>query len=190
MEHMIYELNLPQLSECIVDGVDKKYFPEGNKTHYTRLNPKEIFKTEYRSLKNLPWDTVLVFYRQPGQSCPAHSDVGNMESSAWGINWIYKGTGIMEYWDLEDFEKDKVQFYEDSLGYSTFRCIPTKPPRLKYILKPGAYLVNTTKIHRATSFQDRYCVSYRTEFLDIPWNEVINLFKDLIVDKNTNLTSI
>lgn len=190
MDHMIYELSLPQLSECILDNVEKKYFPRGNETHYSRLNPVDILKPQYRSLKNLPWDTLLVFYRQTGQSCPAHSDVGNMNSTAWAINWIHRGFGIMEYWELEDFENSNVQFFQDSLGYSTYRCVPTKLPRLKYVLRPGAYLVNTTKIHRATSFQDRYCVSYRTTILDIPWNNVIDMFRDLIVDQNSKLTLI
>jgi len=180
MEQMIYSLNLPQLSECILEGVDEKYFKRNNVTHYAGVNPKKIFKPEYQSIKQINWDTVLIFYRKSGDSSPTHTDLMDMTNTTWAINWIYKGVGLMEFWELEDFEKENVQFYQDSQGYSTYRCTPTKLPRLKYFLTPGAYLVNTTKVHRATSFQDRYCVSLRSNIIHLNWNDVVDLFKDMI----------
>jgi hypothetical protein len=75
----------------------------------------------------------------------------------------------------------------DKHGYSTLHAIPSMPADLKYILKPGAYLVNTSMIHRATGFQKRYCVSYRATGKSFSWGEVINVFDDL-TDKDAFLS--
>jgi hypothetical protein len=181
MEHMIYRLDLPQLSECILDGVDDEYFKDNAETHYREAKPNKIFKPEYLKIKNFNWLAVLIFYRNFGASTPVHTDTADMSNTVWGINWIYKGPGLMEYWELDDFESENIQYFEDSLNYPTFRCIPTTPPRLRYFLKPGAYLVNTTKPHKATSFKNRYCVSYRSTTATTPWGEIVDYFSDLII---------
>ena len=183
MEPMIYKLNLPQLPECILDGVEERYFKDNADPHYIGVEPDKIFKPEYLILKNFNWFKVLIFYRNFGTSCPIHTDTANTRETVWGINWIYKGQGLMEYWELEDFEPQNIKYYVDNLGFPTFRCFkPTKSPRLRYFLNPGAYLVNTTKVHRATSFKNRYCVSYRSTTTLISWNNIVDQFSDVIVD--------
>lgn len=186
---MIYKLNLPQLSECILEGIAEKYLFDNNENSYAWVEPKKIFKSEYLHIKDLNWTEVLIFFKKNSKPGIPHTDNSDPNKiTTWGINWIYNGIGLMEYWNFDDFPKENVKFVLDKHGYGTYHCLPAIPPRSKYILKPGAYLVNTSMVHSAIGNPGRYCVSYRTTGRSFSWGEIVNLFDDLI-DKDTRFTT-
>jgi hypothetical protein len=184
MEPMIYKLNLPQLPECILDGVEEKYLCNDIKHHNNSVLPPNFLKSEYLTLGGFHWKEVLIFYRKDSAAPLAHTDnIDPNNITTWGINWIYKGFGLMEYWYLEDFERENVKESIYRSSSAIFHCNPTTPPRLKYLLTPGAYLVNASNAHRATGFSHRYCISYRSTTDRIPWNNIVSHFRDLIINE-------
>lgn len=178
---MIYRLNLPPLSECILENVAEQYLINDEIYRYSFCEPEKFFKSEYLTIKNLPWAEVLIFSRTEKRPGIPHTDnVDPYQLTSWGINWIHGGIGVMEYWEPNDFPPENIKFMIDKHNYHIFHYIPNRPARLKYVLKPGAYLVNTSMVHRATGFGNRHCVSYRAPGKSYTWNGVINLFDDLI----------
>lgn len=184
---MIYKLNLPQMSECVLDGVEKRYLNHDTKQHtlddYIYSAPvNEFIKPEYRKLGGFNWREFLIFYRKASTAILAHTDNPDPSTiTTWAINWIHKGCGIMEYWYLEDIEKENTKPSKYDATTSIFICKPTTPPRLTYLLPPGAYLVNSSNVHRATGLYERYCVSYRTNIDTIPWSNIVNHFGNLVI---------
>lgn len=176
---MIYKLNLPLLSECILDGVAERYLQPRGEQVYDQVIPYDFFKPEYLSLKNLNWTGILIFSKNtPGF---IHTDTDDPKSmTMWGINWIYNGFGIMEYWNYDNFKEEDKQYVVDEHSFPTFRFVTNHPPSLRYFMKPGAYLVNASAVHRATGINNRFCVSYRTSDVYTPWSNIIKMFDDLI----------
>ena len=182
MEQLIYRLNLPPLEECILDGVKEKYFNDHSNPYYISIRPQTFFKSEYLTLKNLNWEGILIFFRKHNMIGKLHTDTVDFDQTIWGINWIYNGCGLMEFWNMNQFEEKDIHFCIDSQGFHTYQFNESIPPNVKYFLKPGAYLVNTTGPHRATGIGNRYCISYRQGNFQPSWKDVVDLFKDLIVD--------
>jgi hypothetical protein len=187
MEPQIYKLNLPPLEDCILDGVDEKYFNIKNAQDYIKVDPILLFKEEYLKLNNLKWDKTLIFFKSSKKPGVPHTDAVDFKLTTWAINWIYKGFGIMDYWKLCDFESKYIKFVIDKQGYETFNCKATKPPRIRYFLRPGAYLVNTTNVHSATGLGPRFCVSYRTSIIETNWKDIVEIFKEQIVEEKISL---
>lgn len=188
MEQMVYKLNLPPLEECILEGVREHYFKENNEAHYIKVDPVGFFKPDILSLKNLSWNTILIFLRKSARPGPPHTDNVNPEHiTTWGINWIYNGFGTMEYWDPRDYSSSERKYVLDQQDFPTFHVEPKTPPKLKYLMRPGAYLVNTSMIHRPIGFQNRYCVSLRSTTYQTPWYEIVKLFDDIIIHDKINL---
>ena len=182
---MVYKLNLPPLEDCILDGVDEKYFQRKDNFQYLKVEPKTIFKSNLLTLKNLPWHLVLIFLRKHGDQGLPHIDNTDPKNiTTWGINWIYKGHGFMDYWEHEDFNSSDVDSIVDKSASSILVYNQSKPPRIRYQMLPGAYLVNTSKVHNAIGFQTRYAISYRCTVYNIPWEGIIDMFSDLIVEEN------
>ena len=185
---MIYKLNLPQLPECILDGVEEQYLLDKLDYYINSVLPFSFFKPEYLTLGGFNWTNVLIFYKKDSADSIAHTDNMNPNiMTNWGINWIYKGCGIMEYWYLEDFEKENVTITNFEFASAIYTCKPTTPPRLKYFLTPGAYLVNGSNAHRATGIDHRYCVSYRTDINTVSWSNIVNHFDNLVIGEAIKL---
>lgn len=188
MEQLIYKLDLPPFQECILEGIDDKLFHLNHENHYIKMNPEDVFKPEFLTFKNFKWIVVLIFLLKSNTSGPVHMDNTDPKKfTDWGINWIYKGYGIMEYWNLNNLKSEDTKYVVDrKQGPPLFHYTPTTPPDARYILKPGVYLVNASTPHRATGIQDRYCVSYRSNTRTVPWCDIIDMFKDVIINEKIN----
>jgi hypothetical protein len=187
MEQLIYKLDLPPFQECILEGIDNKFFHLNHKNHYVIKKPEDIFKPEFLTFKNFKWIAVLIFLLKSNTSNAIHADSAYPKKfTDWGINWIYKGDGLMDYWDLDTLKNEDVKYVVDRQGDPLYHWTTAIPPQARYLLKPGAYLVNTSVPHRATGIQDRYCISYRSDIRTTPWCEIVNIFKDNIIDEKIN----
>ena len=174
-----YRLNLPQLDEVLsVTGHNIMSDIILNNISFVKYHPNIIFKTEWLNFKQKCWDKVFFFYRQNTDG-RIHLDDVDSNLNVWSINWIYNGTGLLNFWNLIDDEsyiktRDKVM--------STVYIQTNMPPDKTYYMIPGAYLVNPSYPHQGVGFGNRLCVSLRcTDSFNMTWNQVINTFKNQIV---------
>lgn len=180
MDTMIYKLNLPPLEQCILNGVKDRYLSNKN-LNYFQVPPAKLFKPGILKLNDVNWVKTLIFHKPDNLSSTIHTDITVPGKIAWGINWIYNGYGLMEYWEPEDF--NTIVTHRDAQGFKIFVGFREKcPPRLTYWLEPGAYLVNVTGFHKATGFKDRYCISIRAaDYSYSSWDTIVKSFDNLII---------
>lgn len=203
MEQLIYRLNLPSLSDCLANGVKDQYFNSDLKSYHNGLiNPKSFLKKEYQIINNIPLTNIMIWKRIDEIPGLPHTDMAN-KSLVWAINWIENGYGLMEYWDVDEINSENIKVIHpwdeknrpENTNYSVYVFETLKPAKWVYFLSPGAYLVNTTQIHRATGFKERYCVSCRSDrwinnfkhlnldqLKNIKWNSIVDIFRDKIID--------
>ena len=178
----IYRLNLPPLEQVLLDH-DRDIVPMNGslKPLYVVKKSKDLFKQEWLTFLGLDWDRVLVFYKPNGYIGRTHID--DINNPVWGINWISGGTGIIEYWDSNKIEEPETT--HDTNGYvikDYDKCVKNITAHKSYVQNQGVYLVNAGFPHRATGYDNRVCVSLRTENESgISWHEIVDKFKDYIV---------
>jgi hypothetical protein len=181
----VYRLNLPSFYEAkLPDFSLDKFF--GNSL-IRGHKPVEFLKPEYCQLKNLDWRFSLSFKKFPGSVSIKHVDNPSLEDPLlrWGINWIV-GKGGMKYWHREQIESYESEI--DDAGYTRARLNITQPCFRDYkTIDGGVYLVNARAPHQAYNDDPnliRYALSTRIDFKNNPktWEEVVELFKDLIIE--------
>jgi len=182
MKQLVYKLNLPPLEECILDGTLERYFPDDNKNSYNLVKAADLFKSEYLNMGSFQFNRVLIFYTNDITTPKTiHTDTNYPKYiTEWGINWIYKNDGILEFWDFEKIEKENITYVSDKHQYSTFHYNPTTLSDITYQMPPGPYLVNASVPHRASSYRSRYCASLRSTVNTLSWDSIVYQFKDFI----------
>lgn len=188
MTEFVYKLNLPPLTEILLDTAKEKLFNakhEAEHSHITDL--KSYLKPEWLTFNGITWNIVSFFYKSNytglihiDEQVRAHLP---HERSSWGINWIHGGSGILEYWLPEDIIFSPPETDETG-DYKRIQCSTNKPPYRTYNMSPGAYLVNASIPHRATGYEGRYAFSLRdnAEKTIKTWNTVVEMFSPYIVN--------
>jgi hypothetical protein len=188
MTEFVYKLNLPPLTEILLDSAKTELFNAKNNAEHSHLEKLSYYlKPEWLTFNGITWNFVSFFYKS-NYTGLIHIDEQTRvhqlhERANWGINWIHGGSGIMEYWLPEDIIFSIPQ--EDETGnYKRIQCSTTKAPYRTYNMSPGAYLVNASVPHRATGYTGRYAFSVRDncEKNIMTWNAVVDLFKDHIIN--------
>jgi len=184
---LIYQLKLPPVTEFLNDGVFEKLFIGKNQALHRSFSAKEVIKPEWLSLKGINWTQLVLFYKPDYQGLIIHSDDNKTnrqidEECIWGINFVYGGYGITEYWQSED-----VNILEgtrsNSIGTYYTRCEVNKPAYKTYTMEHnGAYLVNASPFHRVKGVGPRYALVMRPDnSCGFTWPKLVELFGDLIV---------
>lgn len=203
---LIYELNLPPVNEIFLDSFigfeESEEFKnsattDGHKNHnyQYRTDIETIFKPEWLTFKDFKWDRVLYFCKDNYRG-KIHTDIPvtfwdtEYEScTPWGINWVWDGPGLQEYWKFEQVEREYVtggahnRSNEVQKG-KVWTYSELSPPYKSYDLKPNrAYLINGRFPHRVSGWNNRKVISYRTLEFNMmrSWDEVIERFKDVIL---------
>lgn len=182
---LIYKLNLPELAEILIDTslLDFKVAGRGSRksdsiTLAEYRNPALFVLPEFLNINNYGMNYSLVFLKFKGFTGVIHKD-GINSHHVWAINFIHGGTGIMEYWldDQLTQTRHKLDNNSPSIEYTT-----TQPAFKRYVMQPGAYLVNTSVAHRATGY-DRIAVSLRStpNGEPISWSKIVHDFSSLII---------
>ena len=172
----VYKINTPLISKIIpeIDLIKLKCKLPGPHSFSV-----DIMAPEYRNWLGIRWDNVLIFYKENGY-CPkvAHIDsVDSIYNKTWGINFHYGGNGILEIYKNEDVTEIPIKSFGNSKN-----CVINGGPIKTYYMSEGAHLVFNALPHRATGFQQRFCVSLRCEKMyDRDPEEILNIFKDFIV---------
>ena len=180
MNDFVYKLNLPVLSEILVDSAKNSLFNETNHL-VIRFLTTEWIKSEWLTFNNYNWDRILYFYKD-NSSGVIHIDGKDIKHQphhpcVWGINWISGNNGIMEYWLVEDIFPLSNQ-PNDNVDRIIYTSI--KKPYRTYHMTEGAYLVNASLPHKATGQSGRYAFSLRDSKCRETWDTVINNFKSYI----------
>ena len=189
MNEYSFKLNLPRM-EHVVLSIEtlRTLVPEdfqGSKIFYP--DPRDIFRPEWLTYKNLEWDYVSLFVRSGGQQSILHRDNPNSPDSLhWGINWILGDNSIMEYWNKDKIINEKIIY--DSGGKTTVKITADQNPSKQYTMSTGVYLVNASVPHRVTNLTDerRIAISlrskkFRYENPSVVWRDVVKMFKDEII---------
>jgi hypothetical protein len=177
----VYRLNLPSLLEVLKKDLIK-YIDE-RPTPTCQVKPQDYFIDEIVQLKNLEWNRCSCFKKLKTRG-PIHIDGYRDDGNnlIWGINWVHGAAGNMEYWDDWVDLKQKLTF--DTAGLPRLDILPTTPATQVYPTVPGGvYLVNAGIPHLADNYTDvtRYAISMRAKDPGLIWEEVIDLFSDLII---------
>lgn len=186
MNEYIYKLNLPSIDKIV--NLEKFNELISNEELTTTVVPAEaLFNEKFLSIKNFKFNTCVVFLKN-NESGKIHSDYHENELggsvAGWGINWIFNGTGQMEYWNKTNVEPlgDRPGINSKEIRYSEYK---EKTPANKiYTLKDSAsYLANVSVPHRGSGQGKRYCFSLRPtkSQLILNWQDVCNIFNDLII---------
>lgn len=181
MNEFVYKLNLPPLSEILVDSAKNSLFNE-TAGDSLRVLTNECVKPEWLTFNNYNWNYILCFYKN-NSSGVIHIDGTNTKYQPhnpcfWGINWIYGNSGIMEYWSMEDISPLNAL---PEPNVSRIVCTSIKKPYRRYHMAEGAYLVNASFPHKATGQSGRYAFSLRDNTCIENWDTVITNFKNYII---------
>jgi hypothetical protein len=186
----VYELNLPPFSEVVLDTFEGYNDDNVSYNYIVEYDIKKILKPEWHTFLELPWDRIL-YFKKKSMHGSVHTDALDETTkqieknrTAWGINWVAEGTGTMLFWDWE--KVTTVGVTPGSLNDPNFgvvpKFLPKKSPDEIHVLKPNkAYLINATLPHQAFGLNDRKVYSYRTDELNLSWQDVLILFKDYII---------
>lgn len=189
MNEFIYRLNLPKLPKVLKDDFDiNKTIPKnfhGSKIYY--YHPSELFKNEWCNFLGYEWDYVSFFVRAGyAESCIHRDNPLSPDQLHWGINWIHGEKTLMEYWNLDDIDKEGILV--DTGGKETVFLKMKSGPIKSYIMEPGVYLVNASAPHRAKNLGEgiRFAVSLRSKKIRNTeefktWDKVVEKFRFLFL---------
>ena len=179
MLDFVYKLDLPPLDEILLDH-PSKLIATGKP--FKMYKPDQVLNPHWLNWDSFTWTSISVFFKPDHTTGTIHTDTITDET-LWGINWIWNGSSIMEYWlksslptpiTISDCYDNKTFKYTDNFGTLSHDKI--------YHLSPGAYLVNASMPHRATGTEQRYAVSLRdSRTFSMSWNSVIEKFNPYIV---------
>jgi hypothetical protein len=178
----VYQLNLPSLKDVLkndlIDAMDNCYNP------ILKINPADYFTDEILTIKNLNWANGIAFKKPNLFTGPIHIDgygdnTGN--DLIWAINWIHGGEGGMQYWSRNYTESLSY----DVAGLARLDVKATGQADKNYKTDPGkVYLINASIPHLAyntSMYSSRYAVSIRATNSQLNWQQVVDLFSDLII---------
>lgn len=188
----VYQLDLPPASEIFLDdftGFDDSYAKPFN--YQYREDIEKIFKPEWLTFKDIRWDIVL-FFRKNNYEGKIHTDIPVKLVKTklfdlytpWGVTWVWDGPGRLEYWNFEDLDEDYITTgaFNTEKGKVWTYINKTQPAKSYDLIPNKVYLVNGRQPHKATGWNHRKTISYRT--LDkpfTPWTSIIEKFQDIII---------
>jgi hypothetical protein len=189
MTEYVYKLNLPEINQVLL-SLDKinDLVPQdfiGSRIFYP--HPRDVFKSEWLTYKNLKWDQMSVFIRSGKETSILHRDDTHTTSVHWGINWILSDDSVMQYWkDDSNFEKKIVT---DIGGSPTLKMYTDQPADVEYKMTTGVYLINASVAHKVVNYADsrRIALSlrskkFRYENPNIKWGDIVKMFEGEIAE--------
>ena len=184
---LVYPLNLPSIYDIIpdLDVCIKEFGPAG---FGGRVYTTDMVSPKWKNWLGLPWNTFMTFYKKDGfRPKLAHTDSTDPAINVWGINFHTGGAGLLELYQYEDVtilrKTPDVASRDGEKSYGADYTINNTPVK-SYYMPEGAYLVFNSLPHRATGYDNRFCVTLRcTTMWNLSNDEVLDIFKDYIIDK-------
>ena len=177
----VYQLRLPSLENVLKNNIIEKV--DNSKAHILTIEPLNFFNDNILSLKGLTWDSGVAFKKPGLYTGPIHTD-GSQREFIWGINWIHGADGGMCYWE-GDYQQDITYDIAGRPRLDPIGKLGLNPPSKNYkTLSGNAYLVNASVPHNAYNLSlthSRYAISIRATNSQLNWQQVVDLFSDLII---------
>lgn len=180
----VYRLSLPPISTMFKDGIAESVFGPRTSGLYQLLDPSLIIKPECLKFRDMTFNHGMIFYRN--KRSKVHQDLGTSQNphivTNWGINWIHKGWGTLEFWEYSDFTPEQTHKFIDSQNVEVIWYDDDVPSTKAYTMQADtAYLVNASMPHRAMGYDGRYAVALRDKSMyNLKWEDVVEKFSDLI----------
>jgi hypothetical protein len=192
MIEYVYELNFPPADQIFLESF--KGFNDDHMidNYYFRTDVTDILKPNWLNFNNLKWD-LLLYFKKDNFTGHVHTDISTTllknpiiasKCHPYGINWVWGGDGLFEYWRNEDVDFREITTGADNNHEGVVQTFVEKSPPFKSykMLKNKAYLVYGGLPHRATGFPGRKLMSLRTmDNQFTPWEKTIDNFKQFIV---------
>ena len=175
MKDLVYKLNLPPLTDILLDGVAETLFKDTTKSAHRHYHPRDLLKPEWLTWQDIEWDFVNFFYKNNVTGL-IHSD----GPESWAINWIHQGHGVMKFW--YPLTEETLPVSVDELNDKRYVYNINRPADKEYTMYPGAYLVNASLPHLPSGYNSRYAFSLRSYVKpSIPWVTIFEKLKHLII---------
>ena len=177
----VYRINLP--TDVLLDGVLENVFKPG--LYHNTYKSETVLKPEWLTYKGFNWTTCYYFAKRGNQIGGIHSDCTSTDDDfECGINWIFGGDGMMEYWNNDELPEPE-KLLEPVLNLPVRKYTSDPPPsNYRYSMPAGVYLINGVVPHRGVGVNGvRHVVSLRTpDVKNMTWEQMVDLFKDVIID--------
>lgn len=188
MNHQVYRLNLPKFDDIKNPNFTNFSNYPSKYVYLADTNFSEILKKEWINFLGFEWAEYR-FFKKDNLSGSIHSDLQSEEDiktkCAWSINWVFNGSGLIKYWNIDDvFSVGKTIGSNNDFksGQGLMFKTSALPIKHYFLLKDCVYLVNTTLPHLAVGFRNRCVFSLRSSETNIKWENIIKKFKDYILD--------
>lgn len=176
----VHKLNLPSLDKILREDTISMIDRSLDHPEYIHYDPCKIIRSEWLIVNEFTWDDALYFFKPKNFVGRVHTDDINLNLNVWGINWIYGGSGILNFWNPENIAPIEKKI--DDQGYSIWNYPTDILPDYSYLMTPGVYLVYTRYPHQPISLGNRHCISLRcTSSYNLSWDQIVEKFKDLII---------
>jgi hypothetical protein len=185
----VYKLNIPSFNDI---SVEKWNFLDNKEKydylHFTQSELSCFVKKQWLKLLDFEWNTGL-FFKKNNTYGSCHSDLEREDDinkiCVWGINWIFNGSGKIEYWDFQNAKlvgKTPGSLNRTNFGKVLKYSPLTKPNYVYEQNKDCVYLVNASLPHRAIGNENRCALSLRDyNSYSMKWKDIIEKFKDYII---------
>jgi hypothetical protein len=177
----VYRLDLPSLDKVLKNDIIKEI--DNSDVPILTINPSMFFSDDILATKSFHWNSGVVFKKPRLYTGPIHVD-GDATEFIWGINWVYGGSGGMCYW-TGDYKLDLSYDSAERARLNPATNVARQTPDKNYKTMPGSvYLVNASIPHNAYNLsltENRYAVSIRATDSKLTWDQVVELFSDLII---------
>ncbi len=187
MLEQVYELsNLPALEDILRSDFTGFVDPPGN-YNYLSDSVEDIIRSEMKNFLGYKWSTYR-YFKKSLISGSIHSDLVDhnkyTSECVWGINWVFGGDGIIEFWNIPNVTY--VGVTSGALNNPQSGIAPkfetTKKADYVYqTLKNKIYLINASLPHRASGKKNRSVFSLRTDDQTIPWETIVKQFDQYII---------
>lgn len=180
----VYKLNLPSVTEILTSTAELKLSHNPSNPVVELFQTQEIIKPSWLTFNNCRWTTIVYFYKPTNFVGRIHHDTDKPGEMPWAINWIWGGTGVLNYYLPKNIPPPRTLINHLEYPVSEYAGLGNNQyqPDKKYIMTPGAYLVNATLPHQPSSLGQRHCWSMRSnENYNLDWSDVVDKFSNYIV---------
>jgi hypothetical protein len=179
----VYKLNLPPVTDILMPDALSKLNHNPDHPVVELFLADQVIKSPWLTFNGCRWTTAVYFYKPLNFVGRIHHDTDKPGEMPWAINWIWGGTGRLDYYLPENIPPPRTMI--NHLGYPVTEYAglgsDQYQPDKKYIMTPGAYLVNAALPHQPSSLGQRHCWSMRSnENYNLSWDVVVDKFHDYI----------
>lgn len=185
----VYELNLLPFNKVKNDNFLGFMDNDKSLNYLYDNNLNVILQNKWLNFLDLDWYSYR-YFKKSLTIGSIHSDLPKGYTDycdnkcAWGINWIFNGSGKIHFWHFENTEEigqttGSLNKPENGIAPKYYSC--KQPDYIYDTMCDKVYLINASLPHRAIGYNQRSVFSLRTKRIDRSWKDVLDIFRNYIV---------